>query len=287
MRIVLAALCAALFFAACSTRPADRGHVFDMRRLAETQLERGNRHADRGDPENALFFITDALRLATLADDPGLRARAGLSLGNALLSLGLWGEAEAAWGEALSEAALCGDRELVALARTHIARGSLFLPGARESAQSVLDEVSRERGALRDPLFVAFSWGVEALAEGELGRYGQAEAAARRSLAAHERARLFELAAFDWFMIASFRSRSGDFDGARRALEESIELDRRVENAWGLASSWRAMGDVETRAGNREAALAAYGRAAGIFRALGRDGLAQETLARAGRGADN
>lgn len=256
-----------------------------MRRQAEAQLGRGNRQADRSEPEGALFFIEDALRLAILADDSGLRARAGLSLGNALFALGLESEARAAWAEALAEAESSGSRELVALARSHAARGALFSAITARSgaavAQSVVEELARERPHLRDPLFVAFSWTVEALALGELGRFAQAEAASARSRATHERARLFELAAFDWFMIASFRSRSGDLPGARAALEASIELDRRVENSWGLAASWRALGDVQTRAGNREAAAAAYARSAGIFSALGHEAAAQDALSRA------
>jgi len=270
----------ALLLAACSSAPRDPGDVFDARRTAEAQLERGNRQADRGEPEFALFFIDDALRLAVLADDPGLRARAGLSRANALLSLGRVEEAEAAWVEALSEALLSGNRELVALSRVHIAWGRLRAPGGLIDAQSVLDEIARERGFLRDPLFVAFASSVEAFAEGELGRFDRAEAAARRSLATHERTANLELAAFDWFMIASFRSRAGDFAGARSALESSIALDRRVENSWGLAASWRAMGDVERRAGNLEAARSAYARSAGIFRALGHEQAAQEALSR-------
>jgi len=271
---------AALLFAACSSAPRDPGDILDARRTAEAQLERGNKQVDRGEPEFALFFIDDAVRLAVLTDDPGLSARAGLSRANALLALGRLEEAEAAWSHALSEALLSGNRELVALARIHVAWGRFRMPGAPIDAQSVLDEVMRERGFLRDQFFVAFAASVEARAEGELGRFDRAEAAARRSLATHERTARLELAANDWFMIASFRSRSGNFAGARSALESSIELNRRVENSWGLAASWRAMGDVERRAGNLEAARAAYARSAGIFRALGHEQAAQEALSR-------
>jgi len=276
----LVALCALLLMQGCSTRPRNRGEIFDTRNRAESQMDRGNRLADRGDPESALLMLDEAMRLAVLSDDPGLRARVGLSRSNVLFSLGLAAEAEAGLSAALGDAALSGDRELVALGRVHAARLRLLSPGGRAEAGSVAEEVSREAAFLRDPIRLAFAWAVLARAEGELGRYAQAEAAARRSLAVHERNRRFELAAFDWFMIASFRSRSGDFDGARRALESSIDLDRRVENSWGLAAGWRAMGDVERRAGNLEAARAAYARAAGIFRALGNDPAAEETLAR-------
>jgi len=277
-----AALCAALLALSCSSRPAARGETDDLRRQAEAQLALGNRQADRGSPQTALFFMDEAMRLAVLADDSGLRIRAGLSRANALSSKGLQAEAALEREKALAEALFAGDAELAALARVHAARARLLSGGGPEAARAVLEEVSRERAFLRDGLFEAFAWTVTALAEAELGGYARAEAAARQSLAIHERARRTELAAFDWFMTASFRSRAGDFDGARLALETSIGLDRRAENSWGLASSWRAMGDVESRAGNTEAARAAYLRAAGIFRALGNEAAAQDALSRAG-----
>jgi len=271
---------AMLLMQACSTRPRNQGEIFDLRNRAESQLETGNRQADRGNLETALSLIDEAMRFAVLADDSALRARVGLSRSNVLFSLGRAEEAELGLNEALGDALLSGDRELVALGRIHAARRRLLSPGGQAAAGSVVEEVSRESAFLRDPLRLAFAWTVLGRAEGELGRYAQAEAAVRRSLAVHERNQYFELAAFDWFMIASFRSRSGNFAGARQALEASIALDRRVENSWGLAASWRALGDVERRAGNRDAARAAYTRAAGIFRALGHDQAAEETLSR-------
>jgi len=279
-RVLLAAACALLLAQGCSTRPRNPGEIFDVRGRAESQLELGNRHADRGDAETALFLIDDAMRLAVLADDAGLLVRAGLSRSNVLAHLGYADEAEAGRNRALAEALLSGNRELVALSRLHIARAGLFSPNAAGTALSVAEEAARERAHLSNRLHVAFAWSVEGLAEMALGRHARAEAALLQSLAIHERGRYFELAALDWFTIASFRSRSGDFDGARRALETSIEFDRRVENSWGLAAGWRALGDVETRAGNRDAARAAFLRSAGIFLALGNERAAEDALAR-------
>jgi len=284
---ILVVLCAMLLMPACSSPPRNRGEIFDTRSRAETQLELGNRQADRGDPGAALFLLDEAMRLAVLTDDSGLRIRVGLSRSNVFFSMGRSEEAESGWNAALDEALLSGNRELIALSRVHLARGRLLSPGGGTAAQSVIDEVTRETAFLRDRLSVAFAWTVVGLAEGDLGRFDRAEAAVRRSLETHERNGYFELAAFDWFMIASFRSRSGNTDGARQALEASMALDRQVENPWGLASSWRALGDVERRAGNPEAARAAYLRAADIFRALGNSQLAEDTMLRIGEVAND
>jgi tetratricopeptide (TPR) repeat protein len=272
-------LVALLLIAACSSAPKNPGEVYMMRRFAETQLAAGNKEADRGALEDALSTIDEAMRIAIAIDDPSLRIRAGLSRSNVIFSMGLGREAVEGWNEALAEAERTGNKELSAVSRIHIARGRLLSPEGKASAQSIRDEVNRNIVLVKsDRLYTAFAWTVIGLAEKELGSYAAAEAAVRRSLEIHEKDRYFELAAFDWFMTASFRSLSGDYQGARQALGNAIDFDRRVENSWGLASDWRALGDVSQKAGDRVSARAAYQRAAEIFTALGNEDAAQETL---------
>jgi len=271
-----------LFFS-CSSRPKDTGDIYDMRKDAEVQLEQGNRHADRGNYATALVFINEANRLAVITDDSSMLVRSGILRGNALFALGNAEEAFESWNKALEEANLAGNKELAALCRIHIARGKLLSSGGKDAAQSVRDEVNRELASIKsDELYIAFAWTVISLAEKEMGRYTAAEEAVKRALAIHEKARNLELAAYDWFMTASFRSLSGNSSGAIKALENAVEYDRRTENSWGLANDWQALGDVQKKAGNPEAARAAYLRAANIFRAMGNNEMAEKTLAKAG-----
>jgi len=265
----------------CSTPPKNPGDVYSVRRQAEAQLELGSRQADRGSFETALVILDEALRLAIVADDPGLRIRVGLSRGNVLFSLGRGGEAEKAWNDALGEAERAGNGELAAVSRVYIARGKLLSAEGKTSAQAIRDEVNRNLSPIKDRYYTAFAWTIIGLAEKELGRYAPAEAAVRRALEIHEKDRYFELAAYDWFMIASFRSLAGNYRGALQALESAAAFDRRVENSWGLASDWRAMGDVYRKSGNEAASRAAYVRAAEIFNAIGNSEAAAQTLSRA------
>jgi tetratricopeptide (TPR) repeat protein len=276
------AICYLLFaICSCSSRPKNPGDVYDTRKDAEVQLERGTRLADRGNFTTALVFMNEANRLAAITDDPGLLIRSGLSLGNVLFATGNAQGANEAWNKALEEAVFIGNKELAAVCRIHIARGRLFSSTGKDAAQSVRDEVSREMSQIKsDQMYTAFAWTVIGLAEKELGRYGPAEDAVKLALAIHEKTNSLELAAFNWFMIASFRSLSGNSGGALKALESAIEYDRRTENSWGLANDWQALGDVRKKAGDRAAANAAYERAANIYRALGDDEAAERTLLR-------
>jgi tetratricopeptide (TPR) repeat protein len=275
------ALVALLLLSACSSAPKNPGEVYMLRRFAETQLSAANKEADRGNLEDALSTLNEAIRIAVAIDDPSLRIRTGLSHSNVLFSMGQKQEAAEGWSKALAEAERAGHTELAAVCRIHIARGRLLSPEGKSAAQSVRDEVDRNMVMVKsDRLYTALAWTVIGLAEKELGRFEPAEAAVRRSLEIHEKDRFFELAAYDWFMIGSFRSLSGDYRGAQKALETAIAFDRRVENSSGLASDWRALGDVSQKAGDSAAARAAYLRAAEIFNAIGNETAAQDVLDR-------
>jgi len=267
-------------FASCSSAPKNPGDVLTLRSQAEKMLEQGNREADRGNYENALVLIDESKRTAILVDDPSLRVRTGLSRGNILFSTGQREEAFAEWNAALAEAEKRGTPELVSVSRVHIARGNL-LSGGME-AKPVIDQVNKELDAIKnDQLYIAFSWLVIGLAQRELGSYKEAEASVRRSLDVHEKGLYFEQAAYDWFVIASIRSLAGNYDSSLEALQSAIAFDRRVENSWGLASDWRAMGDVYKKANKDAESGEAYLRAASIFRAMGNDAEAQAMEARA------
>lgn len=272
---ILAALCCG---AACSSTAPSSGEAYGMRNRAESQLEQGIKQADRGDYSGAMILLNEGKRLAVAADDPVLRVRLDLSRGNVLFDQGQREDAAAIWESALGEAEKWGNQELAAVSRIHQARGRLLAArGDRANAQSVRDAVNREMPLVKNRLYTAFSWLVIALAEKELGRSAEAEAAVKSALDIHEKDTYLEQAAYDWFLIASFRSLSGNYSGAQQALESAMALDRRVENSYGLATDWRALGDVLKKAGKTAESRAAYFRSAEIFRSLGNETAAAET----------
>jgi tetratricopeptide (TPR) repeat protein len=254
--------------ASCSSQPKRTGDVYELRRQAEQDLELGNRQAGRGDYEAALLQLNECKRRATLADDPSLIIRSGLSRGNVLFALDRKEEAFAEWERSIAEAKKYEFGELLSVSKIYHARGRLL--SAKDTARAVLDEVNREAPNIKSSrLYIAFSWNVKGLALHQTASYKEAEDAFKQSLAIHEKDLYLENAAYDWYMIASVRSLSGNVPGALEALEAAIALDRRIENAWGLASDWRAMGDVFRKSGKPVEAEEAYLRARDIYAALG------------------
>ena len=156
-----------------------------------------------------------------------------------------------------------------------------MLVSGRASAQAVLEEINREQAFLKsDRLNTAFSWQAKSLALRALGSYSEAENALKHSLEIHEKDMYLENASYDWYTIASIRSVAGNTAGAISALQSSIAIDRRIENSWGLAASYRAMGDVYRKEGNSMQAQDAYARALRIYEAMGNTAEAAETKRR-------
>jgi tetratricopeptide (TPR) repeat protein len=264
-----------LFTISCSTKPKNVTDDTSIRSQAEAALKLGITEADRNNYAAALQLLAECKRQAVLTDAPSLIIRSGLSLGNVLFALGREDEAFAEWEAAVSLADELADRDLLSVSKIHLLRGNLL--SGRQSAQSVLEEARREAENIKsDNLYIAFSWNVRGLALREMRSFTEAEKAIQRSLDIHDKDKYILKAAYDWYLIANIRSLDGKTDDALEALKSAIAYDRRMENSWGLAADWRAMGDVYRKAGKTSEANKAYRRAKAIFRAIGDDEKAEE-----------
>jgi tetratricopeptide (TPR) repeat protein len=274
MRFVFFPALMVCFFSACSSVPKQPAEARLVRDAAAVLLERANRDADRENYSLALSQAAEARRLAVSVDDPALRVRTGLSMGNCLFFLGRRDEADAVWQATLKDAEAEGDAELAAICRIYRARGELLevivlaAGGGVASVAEIRLRVEAEMKAVKtDRLSVALGWIVMGLAEKELGRYREAEDAFRNALAIHDKERYLEQAAYDWYLIASVFSVDGRYGEAVAALKEALKFDRRAENVYALGKDWLAIGEVYSKAGKGGEAGAAYQRAAEIFQA--------------------
>lgn len=270
-------------FSACSTAPKKPTEVFSIRSIATSQLNLANELANRGHYDDALLALVEARRLAVSTDDPPLRVKTSISRGNILFSLGRHDEAFTEWERAAVEGDYTDQPAFTALARIYIIRARLILLSNESedgknppAAEEYRAQLSQQMSAVRsDSLSIAAGYVTLGILEKLAGRWGEAESAVMRSLSIHEKDRYLEDAAYDWFLIASIRSMSGNYTTALTALRTGIRFDRRAENGFGLASSWRAIGDVLMKA-ERQGFRAAYRRAIEIYRALSLDDKAEE-----------
>ncbi|QQO09210.1 hypothetical protein [Breznakiella homolactica] len=262
-------LFAAFSLAACSSAPKRPAEVFTVRNMADTQLEQANREADRGNYEGALGILGDVQRLGAATDDPALRIRVNLSLGNVLFYLGQHDAAAAAWNAAGAEALREDQDELAALTEIYVARSRLLSAGlSAASAGDTLTVVEKAMGRIKNRQYTALGWTVAGMAQKAMGRYPDAEASVKKALDIHGKDNYLEQAAYDWYLIASIRSVAGNYSSALEALREAVRYDRRAENSHGLGMDWRALGDVYAKMNNSTEADAAYRRSAEIFRSI-------------------
>jgi tetratricopeptide (TPR) repeat protein len=203
-------------------------------------------------------------------DDPSLRVRTALSRGNILFYLGRRAEADAEWAAALSESEQAKDSMLAAASRLYMDRAALL--SNQGSAQDIARKANDELSALKnDALYTALCYTVIALAEKTNNQASAAEKAVLSALQIHQKENYLELAAYDWYLIASIHSVSGNYTAALEALQNAIAFDRRAENTHGLGMDYIAQGDVYTKSGDTARAVVAYQRAAEIFASSGMD----------------
>lgn len=270
--------------AACSSAPKRPPAIYASRNNAIAQIDLANRSSSRGEFVSAHLFLDEAWRLAVSTDDPDTRIRVRLSRGNAWYGAGEIIKAEDEWKEALAEAEESGNAELSGASRVFLARASLAegrsdvaAEERAERARNARSVAKAELKTLKDNiLFTALAWRVIGLCEKELSHPDEAEKAIHQSLALHDKHSYLEDAAWDWFLIASVRSKAGELPLAHTALDESIAFNRRAENSSGLGEAWMAKGLVFEKEGKGDRATVAYTRARDIFRSALLDAQAEE-----------
>jgi len=267
-------------FSGCSSAPKKTTEIFTDRNAAIKLLDLANYTANRGRYQDALVTLEGARNLALSTDDPSLRLKTSISRGNFLFALGNKTEAFAEWKSAADEGDASGEPVLAALARICSIRAQIVLldtdPGSA-NVEELKNQLNREMNVVKsDNNATAIGNITLGLAEKQMGRWNDAENAVKKALSYHEGGLFLEDAAYDWFLIASIRSMEGKYDTSLDALEKAISFDRKAENGYGLASSWRVKGDVLSKYNRSEEARAAWRRAADIYRAIGLKDLAKE-----------
>jgi len=271
----LIALASSLVLLGCSSVPKRPAEIFTTRNSAIGQIELGNKAVSKGDFANARLFLAEAWRLAVSTDDPSTRVKVLLAEGNSRFDEGDSEKANEMWKQAETEAANINDKTLLSVAKIYMARGSLAEGSANENipdgerkqrASAAKTVVLAEIDGTKDNvLYHAFAWKVLGLAEKELGNANSAEDAIKKAAELHEQGKYLEDTAYDWYLIASVRSKAEKYQDAKAALETALGFDRRAENANGLAMDWMAIGMVEEKSGKTDAAIASYARAKEIF----------------------
>jgi tetratricopeptide (TPR) repeat protein len=253
-----------LFVLGCSSAPERPLEIDNIRSMAEAQLDLANRDIDHGNYGNALELLGEARRIAVSSDNPSLRIRTNLSLGNVLFYQGRAREAFRLWLATLTEAEQEESVELAAVCRIHIDRGRLFRAAAAGNA-AILPEDRPGRpdgengGAEAGTAAEAEAEAAGAAERGRRNRRRQQFSPGNVSVAQSVRDSVIgemavikdrQYTALAWTVAALAERELGNYAEAEAAVRRALsihEKDRYLEQAaydWYLVASIRSTGGM-------------------------------------------
>ncbi len=251
----LPALACSLLLAvsACSSAPAASDTVSTTKTQAAQDSSYGEAYLHQGRYELALQFYTQSLNEYTSVDDRDGVVQSYNAIGTTYLAMGSLDKAEEVLVRARSLSRNAGAPLLTV---SSINLGELYL--AKGSSQQALDVLQEALGlpvASRTPAQTAVLYHDLGTAQRDLGDAAKALESYSFSLDANLKAKRTEMAAADYYMIASVHSREGRFDEAEKNASLALEMVKKIESSPGIAKDLYALGLISVK---RKDMAAAY-----------------------------
>jgi tetratricopeptide (TPR) repeat protein len=241
-----------LAVSACSTAPAASDTVSTMKTKAAQDSSYAEAYLRQGRYELALQFYTQSLNEYTSVDDRDGVIQGYIDVGTTCLAMGSLDRAEEMLMRARS---LSRNADASLLTVSSINLGELYLAkGSSQQALDVLQEALGLPASSRTPAQTAVLHHDLGTAQRDLGDAAKALESYGLSLDANLKARRVEMAAADYYMIASVHSREGRFDDAEKNATLALEMDKKIENSPGIAKDLYALGLISVKRKNLAAA---------------------------------
>lgn len=266
MARLIAAAGIALLLLGCSSAPDQPEQIFERQNQGSRYADFGNAYFAQGQYPRALYFFQLALNEHRAVDNEEGICRSLNSVGSVYLAAGHLDAAERNFRDALSIAEKLEDPALIALSHNNTGELALRREKATEAVGSferALEYVSSEDRA--QEAIIRHNLGVALLRQNNLE---DAEASFRRALSLNEAEKRKAEAAANWYMLASLRSRQGDYPEAADYARRALELDKQMENSLGIAKDLKALGTIHARMEELPLALDYTRRALEVYVAL-------------------
>jgi len=258
-----------LLLSGCSTtsklRPGERT---EKKNRAADYAAKGAHYFDDAAFNKALDLFFLALKENILVDsDPGI-IESYNSIGKTYLAAGKIDSAETYYSKALEVAVAYNDPHLLLRCKNN--KGEILL--ARKDYTSALALFKEAYSALSHPekdadaAVILHNIGV---AEKRLGNYAEAETYLLKSRALNKKNNRWKEMALDSYTLASLYSKMNHCPEAMDAINKALELDKLIENSYGIAGDLYARGILQQKAGSPKEAYYSFKRAALIFESLG------------------
>ena len=218
----------------------------------------GDTFLSRNQYDSAAQFYNEALQTNLSVDHVPGAIKARSSLGKVYLRMGELGPAQRELQDALFDARILGEPNLLALTLNNL--GELYyLQQSQSLAQDFFSEalslVQRDDGLLA---IIQHNLGVIALDQGNLV---EARSLFQTASQSNQRGRIWSEFASNAYMLAVLENRSGNLPEAIRWAEQALEADKRAENSQGIGADLEALGNLHKRSGNYLTSFDFYRRA--------------------------
>ncbi|MCL2293608.1 MAG: tetratricopeptide repeat protein [Spirochaetes bacterium] len=254
-----------LFAVSCSSAPRKSSEVNTRKNRAADFMGFGNRYFAHGIYSQALVFFYMALDENIAADFDYGKSRVKGSIGRTHLLMGNLSDAERYLLESYNLAKQLGDRALLASAASKLAELYVFgnlLSEAEKFASEAIALARTNSNTMAEALHIL------AMIERRKGMSEKALTTIDRAIRINRRNRAHINLAANYYLMASIFSQQGNFNKATEMLHIAIREDRLIENSYGIAQSYKALGIVALRNNQREEAYPFFIRALNIFRVI-------------------
>ena len=263
--LLISLTAASVLLISCSSAPKESDVVNSRKNKAAELTEFGNNYYAEGKYNQALVFFQLALDENTAADHESGIIKSSNSAGKAYLNMNDTENAEKYFLHALSLSEKTDDRKLRSVSSNNL--GELYLrTGEFKKAEDMLEKafVSADTNS-EEAAVILHNLGTALKKEGEytkaLSRFGQS-AKINKSKKNHA-----QLAA-NYYMTASVYSKKETYDLAESFLLKALEEDKIVENSFGIAKDFKALGLVNEKMGNTETAYEYFLKSYMVFDVL-------------------
>lgn len=261
-RTALACLaCTAAFLllgASCSSAPRRVLESHERKNEAAGYIRLADGFFGRGQYEFAMQYYREALEANLSVDYVEGAILARSSLGRVYMLLAAEADAERELQDALFDAELLGNRNLLALCWNNLGELRYRQGRVDEAAALFADAVATVGNDDKLRAVIAHNVGVVSLAGGNLD---EAAASFNRARQANERAKRWSEYAANSYMLASIENQRGNLELAITWAERALAADRRAENSLGIAADLEALGRLNRKAERQDLAFDYFRRA--------------------------
>ncbi|MCL2791987.1 MAG: tetratricopeptide repeat protein [Spirochaetaceae bacterium] len=254
-----------LFTISCSSQPRKSSEINTRRNRAADYSGFAHRYFRDGLFNQALVFYYMALDENIAADfEPG-KSIVKNSIGRTHLLMGNLDSAEIYIQQSYNLAKKLGNRDLIASAANVFAELRIFqnlIPEAEKFISEAIENTGRNTPVLAE-IFHNL-----AIIEHRKGNSAQALATINNAITINRRNKAHLNLAANYYFAASVYSQQNNFDKAIEMLKNALIEDRRVENSYGIAKDYRALGIVSLRNNRKEDAYYFFVKSLNIFRVI-------------------